>query len=115
MPRKPKPKIGTCPCPMCGAESRVSRDAAQALYAVCPVHSRFNGTDYILEHGYIFGASEPAPVAAAPVPAPSGGVKPISIAAQQPVPERTQERVEAPPVSKNEQDDARGIFPWLGY
>lgn len=126
MPRKPKPIIGTCPCPQCGKDSPVRKENSGRLYGTCPDCSSFKGQDWILEKGQLFGAADAVPVPAAPpakpapVPAPGSGVKPIKLApAKQPPAEGDAARQvdiedaiagEQKPTKKAEQGG--GIWPW---
>lgn len=123
MPRKPKPTIGTCPCPQCGKDSPVRKEASGRLYGTCPDCSSFKGQDWILEKGQLFGATAAVPAAPAakpaPVPAPGSGVKPIKLApARQPPAGEAGRQVDIEdaiadrekPTKKAEQGS--GIWPW---
>jgi hypothetical protein len=87
MPKKPNPSIGTCPCPVCGAESDLKRFAVRAvipsrsrrggcLYVQCREHGALTSSspamqDWILDRADVWGAGgKPAPANEAALPAP---------------------------------------------
>lgn len=114
MPRKPRPEIGTCPCPQCSADSPVRKARDGTLYGCCPKCSTFKGQDWILEKATIWGENAPpTPVPTsvpAPAPVPGTGVAPIELPKRTPA---NDEPAGEPTEEQEPDDDAPGIrWPW---